>query len=149
LKENNLKKILHIELKQILNQKKRRLEMIQRLEKNGEERVKGIVQATGRNSIKVNDKWYTFSKFLSEAPQLNVGENIEFISSRNFVTKIIAISKPNGKNPETAENEVEQKLLNALRSAASIASILEKEVSIKFSAQDIIKLAITLFIQNS
>jgi hypothetical protein len=123
--------------------------MIQRLEKNGEERVKGFVQATGRNSIKVNDKWYTFSKFLSEAPQLNVGENIEFISSRNFVTKIIAISKPNGKNPETAENEVEQKLLNALRSAASIASILEKEVSIKFSAQDIIKLAITLFIQNS
>jgi hypothetical protein len=145
LKENNLKKILQIELKQILNQK-RRLKMIQRLEKNGEERVKGIVQATGRNSIKVNDKWYTFSKFLSEAPQLNVGENIEFISSRNFITKIIAISKPNGKTE--AEN-VEEKLLNALRSAASIASILEKEVSIKFSAQDIIKLAITLFIQNS
>ena len=122
--------------------------MIKRInnENSKTESIAGTVQAVNENGIKVNDRWFNFSKFLESKPQLEVNDNVEFLASKNFIMKFINISKP--QNPEIQETP-EILLLQALRSAVTIASTLENEVSIKFSTQDIIKLALTLFIQKS
>jgi len=122
--------------------------MIKRInnENSKTESIAGTVQAVNENGIKVNDRWFNFSKFLESKPQLEVNDNVEFLASKNFIMKFINISKP--QNPEIQETP-ETLLLQALRSAVTIASTLENEVSIKFSTQDIIKLALTLFIQKS
>jgi hypothetical protein len=62
--------------------------------------VAGTVQAVNEKGIKVNDRWYNFSRFLQEKPQIEAKDEIEFLASdsRNFVTKIIAISKPNKRS---------------------------------------------------
>jgi len=121
--------------------------MIKRINENSKtEAIAGTVQAVNENGIKVNDRWFNFSKFLESKPQLEVNDNVEFLASKNFIMKFINISKP--QNPEIQETP-ETLLLQALRSAVTIASTLENEVSIKFSTQDIIKLALTLFIQKS
>jgi hypothetical protein len=109
--------------------------------------VAGTVQAVNEKGIKVNDRWYNFSRFLQEKPQIEAKDEIEFLASDSgFIVKFLNLSK----NKETEnQDEAENLLLNSLRSAVKITSILESEVSIKFSTQDIIKLALTLFIQKS
>jgi hypothetical protein len=109
--------------------------------------VAGTVQAVNEKGIKVNDRWYNFSRFLQEKPQIEVKDEVEFLASDSgFIVKFLNVSK----NKETEnQDEAENLLLNALRSAVKISSLIESEVSIKFSTQDIIKLALTLFIQKS
>jgi hypothetical protein len=109
--------------------------------------VAGTVQAVNDKGIKINDRWYNFSRFLQEKPQIEAKDEVEFLASDSgFIVKFLNVSK----NKETEnQDEAENLLLNALRSAVKITSILESEVSIKFSTQDIIKLALTLFIQKS
>jgi hypothetical protein len=109
--------------------------------------VAGTVQAVNEKGIKVNDRWYNFSRFLQEKPQIEAKDEVEFLASDSgFIVKFLNVSK----NKETEnQDEAENLLLNALRSAVKISSLIESEVSIKFSTQDIIKLALTLFIQKS
>jgi hypothetical protein len=108
--------------------------------------VAGTVQAVNDKGIKVNDRWYNFSRFLQEKPQIEAKDEVEFLASDSgFIVKFLNVSSKETENQDEAENL----LLNALRSAVKITSILESEVSIKFSTQDIIKLALTLFIQKS
>ena len=108
--------------------------------------VAGTVQAVNEKGIKVNDRWYNFSRFLQERPQIEAKDEVEFLASDSgFIVKFLNVSSKETENQDEAENL----LLNALRSAVKITSILESEVSIKFSTQDIIKLALTLFIQKS
>jgi hypothetical protein len=108
--------------------------------------VAGTVQAVNDKGIKVKDRWYNFSRFLQEKPQIEAKDEVEFLASDSgFIVKFLNVSNKETENQDEAENL----LLNALRSAVKITSILESEVSIKFSTQDIIKLALTLFIQKS
>jgi len=109
--------------------------------------VAGTVQAVNDKGIKVNDRWYNFSRFLQEKPQIEARDEVEFLASDSgFIVKFLNVSK----NKETEnQDEAENLLLNALRSAVKISSLIESEVSIKFSTNDIIKLALTLFIQKS
>jgi hypothetical protein len=109
--------------------------------------VAGTVQAINEKGIKVNDRWYNFSRFLQEKPQIEAKDEVEFLASDSgFIVKFLNVSK----NKETEnQDEAENLLLNALRSAVKISSLIESEVSIKFSTNDIIKLALTLFIQKS
>jgi len=131
--------------------------MIRRIEQpkpqnSKSELVRGTIQQINDRGIKVNDRWYNFSKFLKEKPEIAPNDNVVFLADQNFISKFIAVEKQpkqpaEAKPPETTTAET--LLLEALRSAVSIASTLESEVSIKFSTQDIIKLALTLFIQKS
>ncbi|CUU10840.1 hypothetical protein JGI3_02393 [Candidatus Kryptobacter tengchongensis] len=105
--------------------------------------VEGKVQQVNERGLKINDRWYNFSRFLTKKPTIAVNDSVKFIASGNFINDFISIEK--AENPPIKETQ----LLEALRSATKIASIIENEVSIKFSAQDIIKLALTLFIQQS
>jgi len=132
--------------------------MIKRIENNKQNNlqkyqvVKGKVEGINNKGVKVNDRWYNFSKFLDEKPQIPENSEVEFIASGDFITKFLNIQQPTqSPNPETPipDADADELLLNALRSAVKIASIVESEVSIKFSTQDIIKLALTLFIQKS
>jgi len=125
--------------------------MIKRIENNKQNNlqkyqvVKGKVEGINDKGVKVNDRWYNFSKFLNEKPQIPENSEVEFIASGDFITKFLNIQQP----PASTDADADELLLNALRSAVKIASIIESEVSIKFSTQDIIKLALTLFIQKS
>ncbi len=110
--------------------------------------VKGTVQQANERGLKVNDRWFNFSKFLQEKPKLDTGDAVEFLTSKNFITKFISV-KPHEEPHREDNNDGENILLESLRSAVKIASLVESEVSIKFSTQDIIKLALTLFIQKS
>jgi hypothetical protein len=108
--------------------------------------VAGTVQAVNEKGIKVNDRWYNFSRFLQEKPQIEAKDEVEFLASDSgFIVKFLNVSSKGTENQDEAENL----LLNALRSAVKISSLIESEVSIKFSTNDIIKLALTLFIQKS
>jgi len=126
--------------------------MIKRIEKqnNGKPStakvVSGRVESVNEKGLKVNSHWYNFSKFLNDKPEIRQNDEIEFLASGDFITKFLNVQ------PATSENNTddsENLLLESLRSAVKIASILESEVSIKFSTNDIIKLALTLFIQKS
>ncbi len=110
-----------------------------------QEVITGKVQQLNEKGIKVNDRWYNFSKFLNKKPDLAVNDFVKFAVSNGFITGFIAIEKPD--QPPAQDKETQ--LLEALRSAVKIASTLEGEVSIKFSTQDIIKLALTLFISGN
>jgi hypothetical protein len=108
--------------------------------------VAGTVQAVNDKGIKVNDRWYNFSRFLQEKPQIEAKDEVEFLASDSgFIVKFLNVSNKETENQDEAENL----LLNALRAAVKISSLIESEVSIKFSTNDIIKLALTLFIQKS
>jgi hypothetical protein len=108
--------------------------------------VAGTVQAVNDKGIKVKDRWYNFSRFLQEKPQIEAKDEVEFLASDSgFIVKFLNVSNKETENQDEAENL----LLNALRSAVKISSLIESEVSIKFSTNDIIKLALTLFIQKS
>jgi hypothetical protein len=73
-------------------------------------------------------------------------DEVEFLASGDFITKFLNVQPaPVTNNADDAENL----LLESLRSAVKISSLIESEVSIKFSTNDIIKLALTLFIQKS
>ncbi len=133
--------------------------MIKRIEpqnKNSNSQiVKGTIQQINEKGLKVNDRWFNFSKFLSrqEKPKLNSGDAVEFLANGGFITKFISIEKSQTQEEQNAEAKAlpsgDAILLESLRSAVQIASVIESEVSIKFSTQDIIKLALTLFIQKS
>jgi len=110
--------------------------------------VKGMIESLNERGIKVNDRWYNFSKFLNEKPSLAENSEVEFIASGDFITKFLNVQTPTPETNADADNS-ENLLLESLRSAVKIASVLESEVSIKFSTNDIIKLALTLFIQKS
>jgi hypothetical protein len=106
--------------------------------------VKGMIESLNERGIKVNDRWYNFSKFLNEKPSLAENSEVEFIASGDFITKFLSVQTPTPETNADADNS-ETLLLESLRSAVKIASVLESEVSIKFSTNDIIKLALTLF----
>lgn len=110
--------------------------------------VKGMIESLNERGIKVNERWYNFSKFLNEKPSLAENSEVEFIASGDFITKFLSVQMPTPETNADADNS-ETLLLESLRSAVKIASVLESEVSIKFSTNDIIKLALTLFIQKS
>jgi len=124
--------------------------MIKRINSNSSaspvssEVITGIVQQVNDRGIKVGDRWYNYSKFLAEKPSIAVNDTVKFAVSNGFIVNFIAVEKPTEPKP----SERETQLLEALRSAVKIASTLEGEVSIKFSTQDIIKLALTLIIQS-
>jgi len=126
----------------------RRIEQ-QKPQNSKSELVRGTIQQINDRGIKVNDRWYNYSKFLKEKPEIAVNDNVVFLAVQNFISKFIAIEKQVEKSSEPLSPTPEKILLESLRSAVSIASTLEKEVSIKFSTQDIIKLALTLFIQRA
>jgi hypothetical protein len=107
-----------------------------------------MIESLNERGIKVNDRWYNFSKFLNEKPSLAENSEVEFIASGDFITKFLNVQTPTPETNADADNS-ENLLLESLRSAVKIASVLESEVSIKFSTNDIIKLALTLFIQKS
>ncbi|CUT03476.1 hypothetical protein [Candidatus Chrysopegis kryptomonas] len=118
--------------------------------------VEGKVQQVNERGLKINDRWYNFSRFLTKKPTIAVNDSVKFIASGNFINDFISIEKAENPLPKGPKYPLwgivpnkETQLLEALRSATKIASIIENEVSIKFSAQDIIKLALTLFIQQS
>jgi hypothetical protein len=125
--------------------------MIKRIENKSNSKptatvVKGKVESLNEKGLKVNSHWYNFSKFLNDKPEIRQNDEIEFLASGDFITKFLNVQ------PATSENNAddsENLLLESLRSAVKIASVLESEVSIKFSTNDIIKLALTLFIQKS
>jgi ABC-type transport system substrate-binding protein len=131
--------------------------MIKRIEKTNEKPakepqkyqvVKGMIESLNERGIKVNDRWYNFSKYLADKPELAENSEVEFIASGDFITKFLSVQMPTPETNADADNS-ETLLLESLRSAVKIASVLESEVSIKFSTNDIIKLALTLFIQKS
>lgn len=118
------------------------------------ESVSGVIQSINEKGIKVNDRWFNFSKFLIDKPNLAVNDTVEFLASGNFITKFLSAKRSlsgnvSKNNQNTQQDETDNFLLDSLRSAVKIASIIESEVSIKFSTQDIIKLALTLFIQKT
>jgi len=125
--------------------------MIKRIENKSNSKpiatvVKGKVESLNEKGLKVNSHWYNYSKFLSQKPEIRENDEVEFMTSGDFITKFLNVQ------PATSENNAddsENLLLESLRSAVKIASLIESEVSIKFSTNDIIKLALTLFIQKS
>jgi hypothetical protein len=125
--------------------------MIKRIENKSNSKptatvVKGKVESLNEKGLKVNSHWYNYSKFLSQRPEIRENDEVEFMTSGDFITKFLNVQ------PATSENNAddsENLLLESLRSAVKIASLIESEVSIKFSTNDIIKLALTLFIQKS
>jgi hypothetical protein len=125
--------------------------MIKRIENKNNSKptatvVKGKVESLNEKGLKVNSHWYNYSKFLSQKPEIRENDEVEFMTSGDFITKFLNVQ------PATSENNAddsENLLLESLRSAVKIASLIESEVSIKFSTNDIIKLALTLFIQKS
>ncbi len=108
--------------------------------KPNNETIIGKVQQVNERGLKVNDRWYNFSRFLTQKPNIAVNDTVKLIVSNGFIMDFTI---------EEKEENRETMLLEALRSAVKIASILENEVPIKFSTQDIIKLALTLFIQGN
>jgi hypothetical protein len=126
--------------------------MIKRVEKqnNGKPStakvVSGRVESVNEKGLKVNSHWYNYSKFLSQKPEIRENDEVEFMTSGDFITKFLNVQH---QTTESENDDADGLLLNSLRSAVKIASIIESEVSIKFSTQDIIKLALTLFIQKS
>jgi hypothetical protein len=152
--ENTLKKKPHKELKQILKTKTRRLAMIKGIENKNNSKptatfVKGKVESLNEKGLKVNSHWYNYSKFLTEKPQIKPSDEVEFMASGDFITKFLSVQTPTPASTDADADNSETLLLESLRSAVKIASVLESEVSIKFSTNDIIKLALTLFIQKS
>jgi hypothetical protein len=157
--ENKTRNFSHKELKTILNKQKGESTMIKRIEKtNGKpakepqkkyQVVKGMIESLNERGIKVNARWYNFSKFLNEKPSLAENSEVEFIASGDFITKFLSVQTPTPASTDADADNSENLLLESLRSAVKIASVLESEVSIKFSTNDIIKLALTLFIQKS
>jgi hypothetical protein len=127
--------------------------MIKRVEKqnNGKPStakvVSGRVESVNEKGLKVNSHWYNYSKFLTEKPQIKPSDEVEFMASGDFITRFLSVQTPTPASTD-ADNS-ENLLLESLRSAVKISSLIESEVSIKFSTQDIIKLALTLFIQKS
>jgi hypothetical protein len=111
--------------------------------------VKGMIESLNERGIKVNDRWYNFSKYLADKPELAENSEVEFIASGDFITKFLNVQTPTPASTDADADNSENLLLESLRSAVKIASVLESEVSIKFSTNDIIKLALTLFIQKS
>ena len=114
--------------------------------------IRGTVLAVNERGLKLKDDsqnefWLNFSKYLTEKPEIKENDAVVLTASGDFINKIIAVEKPQPEEP--AEENADNLLLDALRSAVKIASTIESEVSIKFSTQDIIKLALTLFIQKS
>jgi hypothetical protein len=126
--------------------------MIKRVEKQNNSKpstakvVSGRVESVNEKGLKVNSHWYNYSKFLSQKPEIRENDEVEFMSSGDFITKFLNVQH---QTTESENDDADGLLLNSLRSAVKIASIIESEVSIKFSTQDIIKLALTLFIQKS
>jgi hypothetical protein len=126
--------------------------MIKRVEKqnNGKPStakvVSGRVESVNEKGLKVNSHWYNYSKFLSQKPEIRENDEVEFMTSGDFITKFLNVQH---QTTESENDDADGLLLNSLRSAVKIASIIESEASIKFSTQDIIKLALTLFIQKS
>jgi hypothetical protein len=125
--------------------------MIKRIENKSNSKptatvVKGKVESLNEKGLKVNSDWYNYSKFLSQKPEIRENDEVEFMTSGDFITKFLNVQH---QTTESENDDADGLLLNSLRSAVKIASIIESEVSIKFSTQDIIKLALTLFIQKS
>jgi len=129
--------------------------MIKRVEKqnNGKPStakvVSGRVESVNEKGLKVNSHWYNYSKFLTEKPQIKPSDEVEFMASGDFITRFLSVQTPTPASTNADADNSETLLLESLRSAVKIASVLESEVSIKFSTNDIIKLALTLFIQKS
>jgi hypothetical protein len=128
--------------------------MIKRIENKSNSKptatvVKGKVESLNEKGLKVNSHWYNYSKFLTEKPQIKPSDEVEFMASGDFITKFLSVQTPTPASTDADADNSENLLLESLRSAVKIASVLESEVSIKFSTNDIIKLALTLFIQKS
>ena len=151
--------------------------MLQQIEKKTSKvPVSGTIERVNEKGIKLNGEWFNFSKFMPRVPELKEGDLIEFKSSKNFINEVSRVTPGNGtserkdvhaeapkpENPlppaapplpmdtpdgDSSHGETDRdELLKCLKDAVQIT---EKVDSAHFSTQDIIKLALTLFIHRT
>jgi hypothetical protein len=65
------------------------------------ERIKGTVERVNPRGVRIDGKWYNYSKYIKKTPKVNEGDDVEVEVNEDWITRFKVLSR---QPSETREN---------------------------------------------